>query len=148
MSVESIHAFEAKARRILASVYGPPHRWPKIRKWYIKDDFSFWGFNHYGPISTHKTNDLTRLVLASHQYGIRISIRYGGFRQLRIEMWNRDVDGNLYVQPPLVEAQAGFEEWLAKYVKEDEIDGDMYPTDREPYTLDSHARSYDGDDDE
>jgi hypothetical protein len=147
MSVESIRAFEAKARRILAAIYGPPHRWPKIRKHYIKNDFSFWGFNHYGMMSTCSNNDLTRLVLAAHCYGIRISLRYGGFRRLRVELWNRDQDGKKFTHPPLEESLGAFETWLEKHVKEEEIDGDMYPTDRDPFTMDPDARSYDEDDD-
>lgn len=91
--------FADKAERFVSDVFGGIHRVQKLE---------FKG--HYflciprGTLATYDDDKLTRIVIASHKYGIRAEIDNHGMRGLKILLHNRvSREGRIFDRHPTIE---------------------------------------------
>ncbi len=92
-------SFEERAERLLDKVYRGIHHCGPIKK-----EPRQWTTNHYGQISTYDFDELTRLVLAAHEYCIRVSIQSSGPRMVKIVLHPRTCrEGDVYDRHPTIE---------------------------------------------
>ena len=84
-----MESFSVRAERVLVKTYCGIHHAPQIHKFNEGNRFERWEVNHYGDLSTHDFNTLTRLVLSAHDECVRASISQGGPRAVKITLWPR-----------------------------------------------------------
>lgn len=77
--------FEERAKAMLSRVYQGLHHVQSLRVLSPSQVTCL----HYGDLSTYDWDRLTRLVLAAHEYCIRVSISQGGPRTVRITLTPR-----------------------------------------------------------
>ena len=91
--------FNEKVERFVIDVFGGVHR---VRK--LEEKSNHWLCVPFGPLSTFDDDRLTRIVIASHTYGIRAEIDNHGMRGLKILLHNRvSRDGRLFQRHPTIE---------------------------------------------
>lgn len=89
-------SLDEKAEEWVYYVFGGVHRVSKLEK----------QVNHYvcvpyGSVSTYDDDHLTKIVLASHKFGLRAEITNNGMRGLKILLHNRTGrTGRLYERHP------------------------------------------------
>jgi hypothetical protein len=76
--------FDYKADRFVGDVFGGAHRVAKIER-----KSNHWLCVPYGSLSTWDDDKLTRIVIASHKYGIRAEVDNHGMRGVKILLHNR-----------------------------------------------------------
>lgn len=101
--------FEDRAVQLLSRVFRGMHHVNGLKKVSPRH----WTCLTLADLSTFDFDTLTRLVLAAHQYCIRVSITQGGPRRLKIELHERgkrDGDSAWERHPDIREALARWEE--------------------------------------
>lgn len=99
----TMDSFAIRAERVLAKVYRGIHHCPKIKKFQEGAEWEMWEVNHYGDLATYDSDELTRLVIASHDECIRASVNASGPRMVKIRLWPRAREGGLCLQHPTIE---------------------------------------------
>lgn len=91
--------FEARAEEMLNRVYRGIYHIHKLHK-----EPGMWWFQHYGDLATFDHDILTRLVLGAHEYCIRVFIKNGGPRCLKVTLHPRKCrEGDVYERHPTIE---------------------------------------------
>jgi hypothetical protein len=92
--------FEDRAEQALSRVFRGMHHVYSLKK-----TPRYWTCIHSGDASTFDFNTLTRLVLAAHEYCVRIEVTNGGPRALKIWVHNRTCrEGCINERHPTIEA--------------------------------------------
>lgn len=92
-------SFEERAERLLSKVYRGIHHCGTIKK-----EPGQWSTNHYGQISTYDFDELTRLVIAAHEFCVRVSIQSSGPRMVKIVLHPRKTrEGDVFDRHPTIE---------------------------------------------
>ena len=91
--------FDAKVLRFVDDVFGGTHRVSKLA-----DKGHFWLCVPRGTLATFDDDKLTRIVIASHKYGVRAEVDNNGMRGLKILLHNRTSrDGRTFRRHPKIE---------------------------------------------
>lgn len=91
--------FDDKADRFVSDVFGGVHRVAKFER-----KCNHWMCVPYGSLSTWDDDKLTRIVIASHKYGIRAEVDNHGMRGVKILLHNRaSREGFLHKRHPTIE---------------------------------------------
>ena len=102
---KQLEPFEARAKNALFYVFGGSHHWPRIKKCGVL--YPYWELNYYGDLATYDSDSLTRLVVAAHQYCLRVSIGQSGPGMVKVTLHNRTVRvGRLHERHPDLEELA------------------------------------------
>jgi len=89
-----------KVDRLVSDVFGGVHH---VRK--LEYRSNHWLCVPFGSLATFDDDRLTRIVIASHEYGIRAEIDNHGMLGLKILLHNRiSRDGRLFQRHPTIEA--------------------------------------------
>ena len=90
---------EAEATAFFAEFYRGEHHFPAKIKAYGEG----WSMSHFGGMGTFDPDELTRLVLLAHDKCIRVWIEQGGPNRLRVAIWRRNREGDMYNRHPTIE---------------------------------------------
>jgi hypothetical protein len=91
-----------KAERFVSDVFGGSHR---VKKLELQGNYYL--CVPYGTLATYDDDKLTRIVIASHKYGLRAEIDNHGMRGLKILLHNRICRiGRLFDRHPTLEMVA------------------------------------------
>ena len=97
--------FAERAEQLLSHVFGGMHHVYSL----VKTD-RYWTCIHSGDLATYDANYLTALVLAAHEYCLRVSISNGGPRALKIWVHDRKGrTGSMYERHP--DIKTALETW-------------------------------------
>ncbi len=88
-----------EATEFFSQLYQGEHHFPNDLKEYGPG----WKMNHYGDLSTHDFDFLTRLVFLAHDKCIRVSIIQGGPRCVGITVHKRERSGGITLNHPTIE---------------------------------------------
>jgi hypothetical protein len=100
MAVDPISMdLQDKASYFVSDVFGGVHR---VRK--LENKGHYYVCIPHGTLATYDDDKLTRIVIASHKYGIRAEIDNHGMRGLKILLHNRvSRDGRMFDRHPTIE---------------------------------------------
>lgn len=101
---EIMESFEIRAEEMLSRVFGGMHHIYSLKK-----EPQMWSCIHYGDCATFDGAILTRIVLAAHEYCLRIAIKNGGPSRLKIIVWPRLREGAWHEKHPSI--QQAIETW-------------------------------------
>lgn len=102
---EPLPPFEERAEALLSRVFQGMHHVYSLKK-----EKRHWTCIHHGDLSSFDASYLTRLVLAAHEYCLRVWISGGGPRALKVWVGERiNRDGDLYERHPTIET--ALENW-------------------------------------
>jgi hypothetical protein len=99
MEGTSMRTTEAEATEFFAAFYRGEHHFPGKIKPYGEG----WSMSHFGSMATYDGNELTRLVLLAHEKCIRVQVEQGGPNRLRIAIWKREREGDMFQRHPTIE---------------------------------------------
>jgi hypothetical protein len=106
--------FDHKADLFVSDVFGGVHRVAKFER-----KHNHWLCIPRGSLSTWDDNKLTRIVIASHKYGIRAEVDNYGMRGVKILLHNRvSREGSMYKRHPTIEQAIGSDAEKAAIVAE------------------------------
>ena len=89
-------SFPDKVGRFVDDVFGGQHRVAKL-----EDRGNYWICIPRGTLATFDDDKLTRIVIASHKYGIRAEVDNHGMRGLKILLHNRTRrEGRMFERHP------------------------------------------------
>jgi hypothetical protein len=85
MAVDPIHMdLQDKASCFVSDVFGGVHR---VRK--LENKGHYYVCIPHGTLATYDDDKLTRIVIASHKYGVRAEVQTNGMHGLKILLHNR-----------------------------------------------------------
>lgn len=85
MMVDPIHMdLQGKVSYWVSDVFGGVHR---LRK--LENKGHYYVCIPHGTLATYDDDKLTRIVIASHKYGVRAEVQTNGFHGLKILLHNR-----------------------------------------------------------
>ena len=90
---------QEEATEFFAEFYRGEHHFPSE----LKPFGEGWSMNHLGPLATFDSDDLTRLVILAHDCCIRVQLEQGGPNRIRISIWKRSREGQMYERHPTIE---------------------------------------------
>jgi len=91
--------FDEKAERFVSDVFGGDHRVSRLER-----KSNHWLCVPRGSLSTWDDDKLTRIVIASHKYGIRAEVTNHGMRCVKILLHNRTSrEGRMFKRHPTIE---------------------------------------------
>ena len=91
--------FDDKAERFVGDVFGGVHRVIKFER-----KSNHWLCVPHSSLSTWDDDKLTRIVIASHKYGIRAEVDNHGMRGVKILLHNRvSREGSMYKRHPTIQ---------------------------------------------
>jgi hypothetical protein len=106
--------FDDKADRFVGDVFGGVHRVAKFER-----KSNHWICVPYGSLSTWDDDKLTRIVIASHKYGVRAEVDNHGMRGVKILLHNRvSRNGLLHKRHPTIGQVVGSDAEKAAIVAE------------------------------
>lgn len=111
-SVENIKMEFTKenATKFFAHLFGGEHHIPRGG---LKEFGDGWCVNYMGDLSTFDYNILSKLVIMAHDCAVRVSLRQGGPRAIKICIWQREREGSFDRRHPTIEYHV--EEFRAHY---------------------------------
>lgn len=90
---------EGKVERFVDDVFGGAHHVQKVYR-----AGHFYVVIPYGSLATYDDDKLTRIVIASHRYGLRAEVTNYGMRGLKILLHNRKArSGRIFERHPTLE---------------------------------------------
>jgi hypothetical protein len=97
-SSENQRAFAERAEDVMYAMFGEKHHHPRVKITPGRLEF-----NTYGPISTYDFDHLTRLVIAAHDFCVRVSISQSGPKRIKIVLHDRKREGDVTEKHPTME---------------------------------------------
>ena len=73
-----------RMERLVGYAFGGLHHVYKLKRNVEGNGYEWWRFSIFDDISTHDSDKLTRLVVASLEYGVRVSVVQGGPHRLGV----------------------------------------------------------------
>ena len=100
------------AIQFFAQLFHGEHHIPHGSKG-VKEFGAGWCVNTSHDFATFDSNELTRLVFMAHDRAVRVEIRPASPQYLKICIWQRQRDGDLYHRHPTLEQ--GVAQWREKH---------------------------------
>ena len=91
---------EQDATEFFSELYGGKHHIPRGG---LHSFGCGWSVNHYGDLSTFDFDALTRLVFLAHDKAIRVEVSNSGPRMVKISIWRRVRNGEMWARHPTIE---------------------------------------------
>lgn len=94
---------EQRVVAVIDHAFGGVHHVRNLRK-HTESKYPYWSCSFYAPICNWDFDNLTRLVVASLEYGVRIELAGGGPNKMKLQLFPRYTrDGAIHDRIPRLE---------------------------------------------